>query len=91
MRNEIAAAPRVVTLRGFNTETLLAPSLLAQVRAPALFLWGEDDPMGGEAVARRFVNGLAAAELEVLPGAGHAPWIDDLDHVARRVGEFLSR
>jgi pimeloyl-ACP methyl ester carboxylesterase len=91
MRNEIAAAPRVVTLRGFNTETLLAPSLLAQVRAPALFLWGEDDPMGGEAVARRFVNGLAAPELEVLPGAGHAPWIDDLDHVARRVSEFLSR
>lgn len=29
------------------------------------------------------------AELELMPGAGHAPWMDDPDHVEDRVGAFL--
>lgn len=89
MRNEIDAMPRVVTVRGFNDETLLPPSLLARVAAPAYFLWGEDDPMGGAEIARQFVRQLPNAELELMPGAGHAPWMDDPDHVAQRVGAFL--
>lgn len=89
MRNEIDAAPRVVTMRGFNDDTLLPPSLLAKVEAPAYFLWGEDDPMGGAEVAREFVRNCPNAELEIMPGAGHAPWMDDPDHVAERVGAFL--
>ena len=89
MRNEIDAAPRIVTMRGFNDETLLPPSLLAQVMCPAYFLWGDEDPMGGAEIARRFVNQLPNAVLELMPGAGHAPWMDDADHVAGRVGVFL--
>ena len=89
MRNEIDAMPRVVTMRGFNDETLLLPSLLAQVTSPTYVLWGEDDPMGGAEIAREFVSGLPNAELELMPRAGHAPWMDDPDHVAERVGAFL--
>jgi pimeloyl-ACP methyl ester carboxylesterase len=89
MRNEIDAAPRVVTMRGFNADTLLPASLLARITAPAYFLWGDEDPMGGPEVARRFVAQLPNAELELMPDAGHAPWMDDADFVARRVGAFL--
>lgn len=89
MRNEIEAAPPVVTMRGFNDATLLPPSLLAQVQAPAYFLWGDEDPMGGAEVAREFVRHCPNAELEIMPGAGHAPWIDDPDHVAQRLSAFL--
>jgi pimeloyl-ACP methyl ester carboxylesterase len=70
---------------------LLSPALLARVTSPAYFLWGEDDPMGGAPVARRFVDQLPDAELELMSDAGHAPWMDDPDHVARRVGAFLDR
>lgn len=35
MRNEIDAAPRIVTLRGFNEATRLRPSLLAGVTCPS--------------------------------------------------------
>ena len=89
MRNEIEATPRVVTLRGFNEDTLLSPSLLAQVECPVYLLWGEDDPMGGAEIARRFAAQLPDADLELLPDAGHTPWMDDPDHVAERVGAFL--
>lgn len=89
MGNEIAAAPRIVTMRGFNDDTLLPPSLLARVEAPSYVLWGEDDPMGGADIARAFVGQLRNAQLELMPGAGHAPWMDDPDHVAGRVAAFL--
>ena len=89
MRNEIDAMPRVVTLRGFDDTTLLSPSVLAGVTSPAYLLWGEDDPMGGAEIARQFASQLPDAELELMPGAGHAPWMDDPDHVAERVGTFL--
>lgn len=89
MRNEIDAAPRIATMRGFRNETLLPPSLLTRVTSPAYFLWGEEDPMGGADVAREFACLLPNAELELMAGAGHAPWMDDPGHVARRVGAFL--
>jgi pimeloyl-ACP methyl ester carboxylesterase len=90
MRNEIETTPRIMTMRGFNDETLLAPALLSRVQARTYLLWGEDDPMGGAEAARGFSAALPDAELELMPRAGHAPWIDDPDFVAQRVGAFLS-
>ena len=89
MRNEIDATPRILTWRGFNEETRLPTDVLASVRCPAFFLWGEDDPMGGAEIAEEFVASFPDAHLELMPDAGHAPWIDDPDHVADRVGSFL--
>ncbi len=89
MSNEIDSMPPIVTLRGFNDDTLLSREVLGRVSAPSLFLWGTDDPMGGETIARGFVSQVPNAELEMIPGAGHAPWMDDPDHVAARVNDFL--
>lgn len=46
---------------------------VGQVRAPALFVWGADDPIGGEAIARRLVNMLPNAELDVMPRSRPRP------------------
>jgi 2-hydroxy-6-oxonona-2,4-dienedioate hydrolase len=89
MRNEIEAAPRITTLRGFNETTLLVPSVLERVTCPSYFLWGEEDPMGGADIARRFVAQFPDATLELMAEAGHAPWMDAPDEVAARVGSFL--
>ena len=91
MRNELDTVPRLVTLRGFNDETLLPAALLARVACPALFVWGIDDPNGGAGIARTFVGRLPDAELELMPRAGHAPWMDDPEHVAARIQMFLHR
>ena len=90
MRNELDAGPRLVRpIRGFDDRILLSPELLASIETPTLFLWGEEDPMGGADIARAFAAQVPGAELELMPGAGHAVWIDDPDHVAKAVGTFL--
>lgn len=73
-----------------NDSLLLPDSLLASIRTPIYFLWGEDDPNGGGDVARAFVPRIPGAELELMPGVGHAPWMDDPDHVAKVATRFLN-
>lgn len=90
MRNEATASPPIVTLRGVNPAIFLTDEILSSVRAPVLWLWGRDDPFGGEGIAEVFVARLPDAELEMVPG-GHAVWIDDAPGVAARVGAFLGR
>ena len=91
MRNELDAGPRLITLRGMNDSILLPEALLSRIEAPTLFVWGEDDPLGGAEIARQFVAHLPNAELTLLPGVGHAPWMDDPDHAAKITTEFLTR
>ena len=83
MRNELRTSPQVITpIRGMNDQVLLSGSLLAAVHAPVQFVWGDEDPNGGADIARPFVARLPDAALELMPGVGHAPWIDDPDHAA---------
>lgn len=90
MRNELKATPRVITpIGGMNPRVLLSERLLAGIPTPILFLWGEEDPNGGVDIARPFVDLLPNADLELMSGAGHAPWIDDPDHAAAVTRRFL--
>ena len=91
MRNELRAYPPVMgPVRGMDERVLLPASLLAKIRTPVSFLWGEEDPFGDANIARRFVAQLPDAELELLPGTGHAVWIDDPDHAATTTRTFLA-
>jgi len=92
MRNEIRSSPKVITpICGLNERMLLQSGLLSRVTMPVLFLWGDEDPNGGEDVARGFSARFPDAQLEVIPRAGHAPWIDEPDLCARRTQAFLTR
>ena len=42
-------------------------------------------------VFEAFVKLIPKAELELMPEAGHAVWMDDADHVAKAVSAFLTR
>jgi len=91
MRNDIRSSPSLITpIRGLNQRLLLSDDLLARVTMPVLFLWGDEDPNGGESVARAFASRVPYATLEVIQQAGHAPWIDELDLCADRTRAFLS-
>jgi pimeloyl-ACP methyl ester carboxylesterase len=62
---------------------------LGDIEAPALIVWGEDDPY----IPVRFAHGYAAvlggeATIDVRPGAGHWPWLGD-PSVVDRVSGFL--
>ena len=91
MINELRANPKIITpIGGVNDRMLLQPELLERVAAPVQFIWGEDDPLGGAAVAEKFAAQFSDAELEVLPSTGHAPWIDEPELCARLATEFLA-
>ena len=84
--NEVAANPPLITpIRGLNPAVELEPELLARVPGPVAVVWGDDDPLGGVATARDFAACLSGAELTVVAGAGHAPWIDEPELAADAV------
>jgi pimeloyl-ACP methyl ester carboxylesterase len=91
MRNELRAGPRLIgPLRGMDEQALLPANLLARIDTPVYFLWGANDPLGGADIARRFTARLANAELELVPEAGHAVWIDDPGHASSTTHRFLT-
>jgi pimeloyl-ACP methyl ester carboxylesterase len=64
------------------------PALSALADVPTLVLWGEEDPYIPAKFAGRYADALGGADVRVLAGAGHWPWIGD-DAVADAVAEFL--
>jgi pimeloyl-ACP methyl ester carboxylesterase len=90
LRNELWAMPPLVhPIRGMDDDILFTGEELGSIAVPSSFLWGAEDPFGGEDVARRFVASIPDARLTVLPGAGHAPWLDDPDRCADEIRSFL--
>jgi pimeloyl-ACP methyl ester carboxylesterase len=91
MRNDAAMIVRCGTWRhGFDASLDLDDDVLGTVHAPTLVVAGTDDPVGGEKVARGLVNRLPRAEVEVMDGAGHLPWLDDPDYAAKLTTSFLT-
>jgi len=77
-------------LRSATPESLAAAGKgLSSVTAPALVLWGAQDPY----IPARFGAGYAAtlgdATLETVPDAGHWPWIDR-PQLSERIVAYLS-
>jgi pimeloyl-ACP methyl ester carboxylesterase len=91
LRNEIRSTPKVITpIKGLNPQMLFTDELLARVTSPVYCFWGEDDPNGGAETARQFVARLPQCTLELVPDAGHAPWIDEPERAASSTLAFLN-
>lgn len=69
---------------------VLSDAELARITQPVLFVWGEEEPFGAPAVARRAASHMPDARVEVVPGGWHHPWLADAPHVARLVRDFLA-
>ena len=77
-------------LRGLG-DVVLSAALLARVSAPTHFIWGGRDPFGGPDTARTVAGLIPGATVEILPDAGHAPWLDALEHCVAAVRVHLGR
>ncbi len=62
---------------------------LTALTAPVLVLAGEYDAGPTPAKAAEAASHFPHAEVVVLPGAGHFPWVDDADAFVRPVAAFL--
>ena len=90
MRNEIEIGACFLSpARRGDPLTVLTAADRGRILAPVRFVWGERDPFGGPEIAREFAGAFPDPILELLPGVGHAPWMDDAEHAARVVREFL--
>lgn len=89
MRNDLAMIGAALDGDRFAAKLTLDASVLGAVEAPTLFLWGADDGFGGEDVAREVVNAMPHAVLEMFPGSGHLPWLDDPQTMAAKSAAFL--
>lgn len=90
MRNDFDMIFSLKADDGFDPAMELSAGTLANVPVPTHFIWGADDTFGGESTARWVVETMPDATLEILPDAGHLPWLDDAERVAEATHGFLS-
>lgn len=62
---------------------------LVRLACPSLVLWGDRDPYLPVRFARAYADALPNSELEIAPGSGHWPWIDD-QRLIDRILSFVS-
>jgi pimeloyl-ACP methyl ester carboxylesterase len=91
LRNDVAA---MGWLRGrpgsYAPEHLIGPSDRARISVPTLLVWGEHETFGDLAAAETIVEPIPNADLVVIDGAGHLPWIDAPDTVAALVDQLVA-
>ena len=78
-----------MTWRGIRADALIGREDLANITQPTQYIWSEDDPFGGAALARATAKRTPDSALHLLPGSGHLPWLDAPDEVAGLMRSFL--
>jgi pimeloyl-ACP methyl ester carboxylesterase len=94
MKNDGAMIGNVTAFfGGFSLILTISDELLRSVRIPTLFYCGtgEDALGGGEPIVGPMAATMPNAELQMVPHAGHLPWLDEPQASARAILEFLDR
>ena len=90
MRNERALIRATLGRGGWRREVTFERDELAQLQAPMLYVYGTNDPESTVDQVRHLVDMLPGAELQLIEGGGHLPWLDDPSQVGARVRGFLA-
>jgi pimeloyl-ACP methyl ester carboxylesterase len=75
---------------GYQGRLASLPQLYAEIRAPALALWGERDRHFPPVHARKLQATLPGARVEILPAAEHWMAWDRAEEVAGRILDFAA-
>jgi pimeloyl-ACP methyl ester carboxylesterase len=75
--------------QGLDESIVLSAEERDRITTPILFAWGGADPFGGADIAGPFAGSFPAAQLRIVPGAGHAPWMGEPAPIAALVSAFL--
>jgi 2-hydroxy-6-oxonona-2,4-dienedioate hydrolase len=78
LRNDRRLGTLFFSATGMDQRIVLSAVDRARIHVPVRWLWGGNDAFGGEPIATSFVEPFPDARLEIVPGLGHAPWVDDL-------------
>jgi 2-hydroxy-6-oxonona-2,4-dienedioate hydrolase len=69
-------------------ENFLSERELRQLTAPALMIWGDEDPYGGPEIGQRACALMPDARLEIIPGR-HAPFLDDPERCGSLIDDLI--
>lgn len=86
------APEAMATLRAYAGPDMADPELgprLADVRVPALLVWGENDVVVPPEFGRAYTELLADARFELVPGGGHLPFRDAPEATFAALDRFL--
>jgi pimeloyl-ACP methyl ester carboxylesterase len=89
MANDLRAIRKVLTRGRVRPQAELTVDQLRSIAAPTLLYWGDADTFGGADLARATAGLIRHAVLQLEPGAGHLPWLDDPARCAAAVSAFL--
>jgi len=90
MRNERNMVRSIVSWRtGLRAGVTFDDAELADIEQPTLLVYGTADPVGTAEIWRRVVDAMPRAELQLVDGAGHMPWLDDPSAVADAITRFI--
>lgn len=67
------------------------PHLLGAVHASALVVWGDDDKVVPQSAAKRYVEALPNAKLEIVKACGHCVDMEQPEALAKLVANFIGR
>jgi pimeloyl-ACP methyl ester carboxylesterase len=82
---------RTAALVGWNP-FMHSPKLrdrLARIDCPALVLWGASDELVTPMYGRAFAESIPGARFELIPEAGHYPYLEQPDGFVARLDAFL--
>jgi pimeloyl-ACP methyl ester carboxylesterase len=91
MRNERAMVRNLLGRDGWDPGLTFDDDELAAIRQPVLWTLGTSDPVGSVGMWQRVGDRLPHAELRLVEGAGHLPWLDDPAGVGDALHKFLVR
>ena len=60
-----------------------------KINIPAFLIWGEHDTTTPLEDGKRLASEISGSRFEVLPGAGHAPHLEQPEKVAQLISEFV--
>ena len=76
-------------LRGWRSRYLIKDKLV-ELDNPTLIAWGADDTnFSTPSLGREIASKMPNATFQLLPDAGHAPWIDQPELTAETVNNYL--
>jgi len=67
----------------------IAGKALGSITCPSLVIWGDRDPYLPTRFANAYAQSLPSSELQIVPTAGHWPWLDDA-RVIDTILDFLA-